>query len=184
MSADNFKKRLESIDWSKRADDDLKTAAWHEAGHFIIVLHYNWKGGAFVKRIGDASRENRAWVGQCHYDPDDVSNTVHFRRCVMAWGGPIADAIEADPTETADCFFDYAITTEGDEFSETDWAGMTAHPAKWRACKTAFGILLRRRAQFERVVQLLIEKHEVFPRDFWKNQKPYSSFFGQSKENA
>jgi len=136
---------------------DLWRSALHEAAHTIVAREFRPSASAHLFPTRDSNPESSSVGGQCRYPP-----LSDFRKCCMAWAGPLADAISLPEglmmTDVA-FFFE---TARDRSYSATDEAGMAAHPQAWRACKTAHRILRRRRKAFAQYSRELVH-------DFWEN---------------
>jgi hypothetical protein len=126
--------------------DDLRRAAYHEAGHVIAARHFKLYAWADVFPTGTKKpREEKTFIGRTYHQ-----HTTPFREAVIGWAGLIATDIPTDPEALTDwgvdIVFDYTMTMIDleDEMSATDRASILGHPQLWRACRTAGAILARR----------------------------------------
>jgi hypothetical protein len=137
-------------------EDDLAGVAWHEAAHVIVARHFGLTAWADLVFQGMPTIESRAYTGQTKH-----LRTTPFRRACIGWAGELAEALlRAETTrEPRDEVLDMVFDCSNDlaESSATDQDAVGGHGQKWRACKTAHGILIRRYEQLRAEALSLIE---------------------------
>jgi hypothetical protein len=160
MHQSSVTKRPQSSAAAALRADDLRRAAYHEAGHVIAARHFELNAWADVFPTGTKKpMEEKHFIGRtCH------QRTTPFRAAVIGWAGLIATDIPTDPEALTDfgvdIVFDYTMDMIDleDEMSATDRASILGHPQVWRACRTAGAILARRIKEVELEAQSLMCK--------------------------
>jgi hypothetical protein len=153
------------IDEKKMEERDKRRSAYHEAGHAVVCEHFGILWEASIRHVGKPTWEAKAYRGQVRF----LSDTTPFRRSVIAYAGVMAEYIEFDEDENGsdldDCY-DY-FDLELGNYSDTDRAFITSHPAQNRSMKTAWGILQKRKELLDRIASKLLKswyvKHDNLP---------------------
>lgn len=144
---------------------DKRAAAFHEAGHALVLHHFGYHWEANLIRVGDPTAQNMAWGGQVRSLGLRVQATT-FRVSVIGWAGPVAEYLafgdrdgERPPTQWGEVcvfdFWDYMINCGIDELSATDQEWIRGDSRLWRTLNTAWNICLKRSDLLLKIVDQL-----------------------------
>lgn len=136
---------------------DVKQAAVHEGGHYIIAEHYDLSCRITLNNeqevIGDKYREYTTVKGQITLP---ITNN-RFLLSVTAWGGLLAEVLVSEGITDPEVLA--AITRDQINFGEisishTDEEYIHSHPQPWRALKVAARIVMAKRARIDEITRL------------------------------
>ena len=132
---------------------DMWRVAFHEAAHVIVARHFRAVANATIYPAYSNTAHEKIILGITYLSPSLTKAQCSY----IAWAGPIADAIDLRKgtlTPDLDELFD---SIEIQVHSHTDLNGMSAYPHRWRACKTAYKILVREQTKLSEYGHFLVE---------------------------
>jgi hypothetical protein len=129
-------------DLAELRNQDLREKAFHEAGHFLAAKHFKLQAHVEVVDTGEApTLESGSFEGTMTIN----LATTPFRSAVIAWAGPLAEALAAQGPEEWRCFLEmfYSLSVDSDfiGFSSADRAAILRHSMRRRAFKNCRGHL-------------------------------------------
>jgi hypothetical protein len=133
-------------------DMDREWAAHHEAGHFVVVRQFSVD--SVESRIWETeegpSLGDNGVVGTTEFFA--MRGASNFRFAVVAWAGCLAEELVDRTFEEwkDDLWWFWEASGELD-ISPKDKAAIEAHPMRWRSFKTAAAMIIKRRAELEKV---------------------------------
>ena len=146
------KSRLEKI-----AKSDLREAAFHEAGHFIVARHYRVSGDAMVFSTGKGSLSAKFYRGQYRIlrKPDNLSP---YKRAVIAWAGPVAERLADEDLDTwneglQELYYNLEMMVEE---SASDQRLIDGWPDTWRTFHRAATIIERCHDELNQIARMLM----------------------------
>ena len=152
-----------TLDLIEREKEDLKEAAYHEAGHYIVAEYYKLEGirAKIFKTIGGGI-DNRFYRGQCGYHVLSLARLTPYKRAVMSWAGIVAEGL-AENWITLDEWREtledvYYCHEGGDDMSPSDWAGIEGYPNIYRTFNASCRIIEKRYERLLEVAFLLMDE--------------------------
>lgn len=138
---------------------DVKRAAIHEAGHFVVAEHYGLQCRIELtnemREYLDKYEEYSVVKGQMIYP---VTNK-HFVLSACGWGGLLAEVAVDQNVRDAEALEDdarmqYFMGLRN--MSHSDESSVFKHPQCWRACRNAARIIVDQRARIDEITRLAL----------------------------
>jgi hypothetical protein len=156
--------KLPDIDLAKLREHDKSGAAYHEAGHLVVAIHFRITCWCHIKDERPGTLEEVAFSGQARFGCGEHT-LVPFRAAAIGWAGVLASAIlrGMDTEEAIQDVWEIYESLEW-EISPTDLASINRHPMRWRTCTTAARILAHNLPLLHHIAGELL-KHGLYPHE-------------------
>jgi hypothetical protein len=158
---------------------DWVRCAGHEAGHAIVLLHFNypaearvWDGG--LRRIDTSAILGRTeWINQ-----PELSS---FGLSVFGWAGTIAEKLLEEPEADAGELWDACGSGDTSQLSDTDQCHIYSHSQTWRSFKTAARILSKHHQHLKAIAEAL-QKNRRWSSRWRKSETLVASICGPTSD--
>lgn len=168
-------------DAAKQEVKDKEHAAYHEAGHCVIAMHFGERWEADITRVGDARLEVKAWIGQMRNcgrplskrevkilqsgatlersSEDMCPTSTPHRTAILGFAGVIAaqlaPSVEVRDRYEIEEFWESCMYSDEID-SATDLEAINGTKQQWRAFKEAWGLVHRYKEHVVRIANQLI----------------------------